>query len=541
VPPEIPQANAEPAPWRDRRDRLRRRLPSLAAFTVVFAAVAIALADGLSRFPPLSDDEGTYVAQSWAARTTGQLAHYTYWYDHPPLGWLQLAGLDALSAPVRLLLGDASTAVLEARQAMLVPALVSVALVYVLARRCGLSWPFAALAMAAFGLSPLSVAMLRQVLLDGLALPWVLAAFVLAASPHRRLWSFAAAGTCAAIGVLSKETMLIVVPALVLAVWSQSDRRTRPFCMTAFTVPFVLIVAGYPLYAILKGELIPGAGHVSLADAIWFQIVSRASTGSPLDPSSASHTVVQGWLSIDALLVVAGVVAVPLAISRRRLRPIALALAIIVVVALRPGYLPQPYVLVALPFAALVATAAVERLWRWVDVRARRRRHRAPLRVLFAATALVPIVAVGVHWHQERGDRDAYDANRAYAQATRWIERNVARDRRVLVDDTFFVDLADAGFRPGLGVVWFSKLDTATNLDPSVIRALPRGADEFDVVVSTPIMRSTLEQNPGTLGEVRRAIRRGRVTRSFGSTSDERVEILRLPRTTTTTDTDTEG
>jgi hypothetical protein len=57
-----------------------------------------------------------------------------------------------------------------------------------------------------FALSPLAVSSLRMVFLDNLATPWVLSAFVLAASPKRRLWSYAASGACFAVAILTKET-----------------------------------------------------------------------------------------------------------------------------------------------------------------------------------------------------------------------------------------------------------------------------------------------------------------------------------------------
>ena len=43
-------------------------------------------------FPYYESDEGTYTSQAWAVVTEGTLAPYTYWYDHPPLGWLVIAG-----------------------------------------------------------------------------------------------------------------------------------------------------------------------------------------------------------------------------------------------------------------------------------------------------------------------------------------------------------------------------------------------------------------------------------------------------------------
>src|ERR1051326_8811032 len=43
-------------------------------------------------FPYYEQDEGTYMSQAWAVVHMGRLAYYTYFYDHSPLGWIQIAG-----------------------------------------------------------------------------------------------------------------------------------------------------------------------------------------------------------------------------------------------------------------------------------------------------------------------------------------------------------------------------------------------------------------------------------------------------------------
>ena len=53
--------------------------------------MVVLIAWNIGGFPTASDDEGTYLAQAWAVREGLGLAHYTYWYDHPPLAWIQLA------------------------------------------------------------------------------------------------------------------------------------------------------------------------------------------------------------------------------------------------------------------------------------------------------------------------------------------------------------------------------------------------------------------------------------------------------------------
>src|SRR5690348_6705774 len=62
----------------------------LAWMLALVAVTAIVHAWNMFEFPYYEDDEGTYLAQAWSVLHLGQLAPYTYWYDHPPLGWIQL-------------------------------------------------------------------------------------------------------------------------------------------------------------------------------------------------------------------------------------------------------------------------------------------------------------------------------------------------------------------------------------------------------------------------------------------------------------------
>jgi Dolichyl-phosphate-mannose-protein mannosyltransferase len=495
---------------------LRTHAVSLAVGAGLLALIAGVLGTGIERYPALSDDEGTYVAQAWALLKDGSLGHYTYWYDHPPLGWIQLAAVGWLLEP----LVGGGAAVSDARALMLMPALASAGLLYVLARRLGLGRPFAVVAVLLFALSPLAISSLRAVYLDNFATPWVLAAFVLAASPERRLWAYAASGACFAVAVLTKETSLLILLGLVLMVRQSVDQRTRAFCMTAFGTMLALIGLGYPLYAALKGELLPGEGHVSLLEAVEFQLYGRASTGSALDPGSQSHELVTGWLGTDPWLLLTGVVLAPVALFVGRLRPVAVTLLVLVAVGLRPGYLPQPYVIALLPFCALVAAGVLSAAWQ--NVRLRRW-----LRPAVAAAGVLFVLAAAPDWRGGAGHAMTRDDTAPVLDAERWIERNVDHRARLLVDDTLYVDLVEAGFAPRFGVVWFFKLDFTTNLDPSVARNLPGGWRAFDYVVSTRVIRSSLDQNPSGLEQVRLALRESAPVATFGSGA-RRVEVRRI-------------
>jgi hypothetical protein len=503
-------------------ERLWAHRTSIALLLGLLAVVAVVHGTGMARAPQRVDDEGTYVAQAWAVQHWRTLGHYTYWYDHPPLGWLLLAvWTTATGAFTR-----ASSAVAAGREFMLAVHLVSSALLYVLARRLGLRRPAAAGAVLAFSLSPLALGMHRAVYLDNIATPLVLAAFVLVLSPTRRLAAHAGAGMCLAAAVLVKETSLLLVPAVVWQYWQVSDRRTRRYSLILSGALFALVIAAYLLYATLRGELLPGPEHVSLADAVRFQLIGRAAGGSPLDPDSLSRRTLELWLGQDPWLLGAATVLLPAGLAIRRLRPVTAAYAILAVMVLRPGYLPVPLVIGMLPFASLLVAGVADTAWGWSSQRTKgtdttggrgsRSRGLGPILVVVCLAVAVALAAP--QWTRRDRDLMTVDHDRPFRQAEAWIAGNVPHKARLLVDDAVWVDLVERGYPPGQ-VIWFYKLDT----DRDIRGRYPRGWREFDYLVSTATLRSF----PDSLPQAREAQRRSRVVASFGR-GTQRVEIRKI-------------
>lgn len=508
--------------------RLRSSRPDLLLCGVLLAVIVLVQGWNIAAYPTLSDDEGTYLAQAWAVQQGRGLAHYTYWYDHPPLGWIQIALLSWLPSAI----SPGSMTVGTMRLTMLLVSGVSAVLVYVLGRRLSLPRWAAGLGMALFGLSPLAVVLSREIFLDNIAVMWLLLAFCLAASPSRHLWHHFGAGLAAAAGVLTKETMLVVLPALFVTMWRHSHRDTRKFALTGAVTGCALIGLSYPLFALLKGELFPGAGHVSLWDGITYQM-SRPGSGFILDRSSGSYGVLHSWLYYDRVLPLGGLAGALLllltwrwSVTARSLAGPALTVAVLAVVALRPnGYLPAMYIIGALPFLALVlaggaASVAHAVLSRWRSEG--EKRHLTGGRYALAAVlALAAGAYVVPHWYD--GDRTAVtaDANKPYRQASHWLGTQVAdpKDTRVLVDDALWLDLVHAGYRPGLGAIWFYKAD----LDPAVSKTMPHGWRDIDYVVASPTVRRDAKDLPN----VRAAIRHSTPVATFG-TGPDRIEIRRI-------------
>lgn len=480
---------------------------SLLLMAVLLAVCGTVHGVGMNRSPAAFDDEGTYIAQAWAVLRRGELAHYTYWYDHPPVGWLQMAGYFGLTDAF----GRLPYSIQAGREFMLLVHLASCCLTWLLARRCGMRRGTAALAVVLFSLSPLAVDYQRMVFLDNLAVLWILAALAFAASPRRSVGAAAGSGLCMTMAVTSKETALVLLPAVVWMLWRTGHRRTRRFNLLVFSALFVLTSAFYPLYALVKHEFLPGEGHVSLIWSIQWQLFSRADSGTVLDSTSGARGLVMSWLSQDPWVLTAGAVLTPVALLVPRLRPVALAMAIQLLLMLRGGYLPMPYVIGLLPFAALVIAGVADVAWgHRAAVTGRLVALRYASRTALVAALATLLVLVGPTWAQ--ADRRHMTDRRVYlSEAVDWVDQHVPPGRRVLVDDTLWVDLAERGFDPDrLEVIWSFKVD----LDPAVRDRLKNGWRDLDYLVLKDV------GDLSTLPIQRAAVENSTVVASFGTGQD---------------------
>jgi hypothetical protein len=494
------------------------------ALGTVLAILAVAHGTNLGGWPMFnSDDEGTYYAQAWAALHKGTLAHYTYWYDHPPLGWLQMA---LFIEPLSWVAG-ALPAVVAGRIIMVGYTLASAVLLYKLARNLRLH-PVAAVATPLlWGLCPLTVYEARQVFLDNMQLPWLLLAFALATDSHRRLHLHLLSGIAFAAAVLTKETAIFAGPAVLVALWQNAYRPTRRFSLLGWLTLAGIVVLSYPLYALIKNELLPGPGHVSLADAITWQLSARTGSGFVLDPNSVANQVMLSWFAQDRVLILAGLGSALACLFVRRLRPVGVVVLTYTLVALRPhGYLPLMFVIVVLPFAALAVTGLFDAVF------AAAARRSVWIRVVSTAvlgcTVLAGVVLVAPSWRAHLQYGLTIDANAPYVEAMQFVERSLPRDSVVLTDDIAWNDLVRAGWPSDgfTGAVWYYKLDR----DPEAAVALPNGWRDVDyVLVGRPmgLLAGTEALNRTTDPRVMAAYENSDVVAAWGP-PEERVELRKV-------------
>jgi len=465
---------------------------------LAIAAVATALNSGSAS--ARIDAEGTATAEAYAVDHFGELTRYLYTYDHPPLGWLQLAGYARLTGAF----DRHAVAVLAGREAMVVYTLVSVLLLWALARRLGLSRPAATAAGLIFALSPLAVQFHRTVYLDNVATPWLLAAFLLALARRHQQALFAASAACFGVAVLSKETFLLALPFLIWTMLRGARPPARVQALWIASQVLLLIGINVALLPLVNGELFPSADRPSLLGGIAYQLGARAGSGSVLDAGSGISRTLQSWVVLDPVLIVLGLLAAIAALAIARLRIVAALTLALIVVMFRPGgYLPGQYVIILLPFGALLIAAVTERAVHLIRTRGEWWR---PIAWTVAA-GMALVVAVPV-WTAQLHGQFARQPDSSLRSAEQWVDSNLDRDQRLIVGDALWVDLYRAGWaRDDL------VSSAAIGSDPAVDGRYPRGWKDFDYVVATTAMR---DSGSGSVAATR-AIANSRAVASFGS------------------------
>lgn len=502
---------------RDRPPAQHRVQPTKPRFWTTDRLLGVALATfgavivgrGVNLFPALLGDEGIYTNQAQSV-LHGEISPYTYTYDHPFLGWLQLAPLQGL---VRLVVGDEQLTVVSGRLVMVAYCFATLMFSFHIARRMEVRRSYAVVAVLLLAMSPLFVSEARTVLLDNIALPWVLGAFYLALNPQRRQWTYGASAVLFAIGVLSKETVVLLLPALVYLVWTRAYRPIRQMALAVFVTLGVLVLAVYPLFALLRNELLPGPGHVSLwSDGIMYQLADRKGSGTIWQPGSARRSLVDSWLSGDAALLLGGLSAGVACLFVRRLRFVGLALVMWAVPVIKPGgYLPQMYVVVAIPLCALAIVGLFDAVTNGLSRLGKPRFVRVATGLVGAVAAVSAMTYYVPQLRDITTDR-GNDQVAVTATTETYLRRILTPKDNTLVDPSYWADLSTDGFdEPWQRFIAYYQFD----LDPlSSKRYLPNGWQDIDYVVETAEMRDNVESLG--LANLKKAIANSTVVARFG-------------------------
>ena len=437
--------------------RIRARVLARETTLVLVLMVIGLLSQGLNMwsYPSYThfDDEGTYTADAWALLRMGHLSHYTFTYGHVPAAWILTAGwmlitggVQAFGAPVN-----------SARLLMLVLHVAMVPLLFRLSRKLGASSPAAAIASFLFSVSPLALFYQRVFLLDNVMMFWILASLNLLLDDKGRLSRFVLSGICYGFALLSKETAVFLLPAVLLTTVLWRRPHQGRFAIVGWLLPMAAVTSWYPLYALIKGEFLPagfalhllgftisfGTGpHVSLLDSLIWQ-VGRGG-GSIFDPNSQFwFNVWYVWMPKDSLLIAGGAAAMAINLirgvrSRGALAASALGLTGVYYLA-RGGIVFEFYILLIIPFLCLNIGLLLSPLVTPLFARLQAR----------DAIALAGLAAYALLAFYARAGtlQPLYtqDPNKDVQAALVWVKQNVPSKSYIITRDTLWTDLREPG------------------------------------------------------------------------------------------------
>ncbi|MBE8524510.1 glycosyl transferase [Amycolatopsis sp. H6(2020)] len=359
---------------------------------------------------PALPAEAANVAHAYA------LGHLTPFTDAggagvSPFGWWQLTAYTMVSDAF----GRSASALAAVRETMLVAAVLGAVLLWFLARRLGLTRWASAAAVLLVAASPLALGLQRLVVVEHLAVGWLLGGLVLITRPGARIRHDALAAVCLLAAVLTSPLALLFLPA---AGWLLVRRAPARAALVAVLLNLGLGIAFGPAAAALRPHL-----------------------------AAASPPSVADWVALDPAWAVLSTVALVAALAVGALRPFAVSGLLLVAALLVPGVPDTAVLALLLPLTPLLFAAVVQTLARQRVPVHRGNHARGPGTVL-AAGVLVAVVATG--WiYGYPSLRPSTGRGGPLVEAQDWLRAN-ASGARVLVDDGAWAEFAKAGWPTGL-------------------------------------------------------------------------------------------
>ncbi|HKF35376.1 MAG TPA: phospholipid carrier-dependent glycosyltransferase, partial [Ktedonobacteraceae bacterium] len=520
-------------------------LPAWLEAVIVVLALAgtcVSHAFNMFHFPRYELDEGTYMSNAWAF-TQGMLSPYPYGYGHPPLAWIQIAAWIKLTGGI-FTFGNALN---SGRAFMLLYAVGSALLVYLIVRRLGGSRSAALLAPAIFSFSPLSITYQVQVFLDNIATFWLLLSIYLLVVSNSRLIYIVLAAIALGISILSKEVYVVALPAMIYGAWLHTTRFQRKFTLVAFIYIVIAICSGFVLLAVLKGELFPDTWHLpgdthphlsmwdtfigqaqrgqengSLAQSLsaWeddklFLFCSLAAPGFNLLYGLWNRKLllyylflslppfrffVKGWLrktkeSLPDVTVV-----------RDRHFLLALLALFFWLLLVRGGQVLSFYILPLIPLVALNTAMALNTILGWLGRLVR-------LDVVRAILLVIAIAAVVTYDVQQTGFRFYQHPTSAQNQALVWIRAHVPHNAFIVINSYLYLDLhVPGGVGVGDGAPYpHAEIYWNVAYDPELYSqsgALENNPDRIDYIVADSEMLRDIQTYGGQMDIINQALKK---------------------------------
>lgn len=509
-----------------------RRVAAAWPLVLPVALAAMAHAVNMFRSPMYDDDEGLYMQQAWSVATSGKISPYTYFYDHPPLGWFTIAAWSKLTGGFATF----GASVNSGRVLMLLAHVASAALLYGIARRAGATKAASALAVGLFALSPFQVLFGREVLLDNMAVFWTLLALFLLMPRRLTVTGAALSGVAMAVALLNKEIVGLMMPGMLVLIWRRLDPAARRKGILVWLGASLGLAALYPLHALLIGEFFPSGSfldfksgpHESLLGGIRYH-TNRAHDLGILQPGSEFWTAARVWWHVDPALAVATAAAIPAAaLLGRRSRDalgLGLMLGLFMLFLARGGAVFDFWLLPAVPLVALLVAFAVDAVadpeWRGAATRP------GPVLVRLVVPGAAMLVAATAVTASARVTTYAHSYDRAFGQdqtqpqtaAVDWLKQHVDHQAVIAVDNYAWVDL-----RRFDNAHSFWRIDTEASIRDGLLHGEGRN---IDYVLMTPVMKDALREGQGDLTLLAQAVADSDVAAHFEQDGAS-IDILRV-------------
>ncbi len=389
-------------------------------------------------YPYYESDEGTYVSRAWSMIETGELAPYTYWYDHPPAGWIFIALWDKA-------LGDNffrfGTSIDTGRALMLFIHIITTGLVFYIVQRVTKNSLVAFFAGFLFSISPLMIYFQRRVLLDNIMIMWIMASVALLLMKRIKLYHYIISGTLFALAVLTKETAVMFgVPILSFVIFSKS-KVSKSFRSILWLVSSISVASFYIMYAFLRGEFFPahiGNEHVSFIQTIIFQI-SRKGANLPFwNNGSDFMMVVSDWMSKDGTMVWIAIITILLAIFNaiwhKNIRLFLFLFLFYLLFLIRGGIVLNFYVIPLFPIFSIILAIL---LYNFLGII-----FKTELKKTVGVLVLFSLVAVYYGFYAPT-KHFFIDETSQQKNAILWIKNNLPEEASIAIDSYALVDIRD--------------------------------------------------------------------------------------------------
>ncbi len=473
----------------DLHDKINARNKEIILIITALIISFLAHAVNMFGYPYYESDEGTYISQAWSILKLNQLAPYEYWYDHPPFGWLLIALWMLLTGGMYVF----GLSVNSGRVLMLVMHLFSSLLLYLITKKFTRSAFTGTVSVLIFSVSPLAVFFHRRVLLDNIAVFWLLLSITIIL--YRRS-NFAVLLSAASYGFsfLTKESMLVFSPVmlyLVYVIFTSKKRKTVLWFVIAS-----LIILTYPLFALFRGQLFPNDTGISLWQSVMTQVTRRNAEIAGTQISAFWFTFSE-WIKEDPVLIYLGIgsifLNIMLGLKSLYARIIALFSVVFVTFLYFNSLVLEFYIVPILPFFALNISYFMERLKNVFYNRVPAKLRKISYLPYFG----IVVSLLVMFFRYSNSSKDFYniyrtDQTTGQRQAISWMVKNIPPGSKTISDSYAYVDLNDGNKNRRFDYYW--KVD----FDPDIKETIYGNSwNNVDYIAMTPQMERDLENNSG--------------------------------------------